>query len=200
MQTHRYPQFPPTIAVVHVALFTDVTNASSLRQRIVNAATKPGVEGDAERDALNFAFIDARLITSPLHLRTAVYQALLAESQGAIRTKTVHSEILWALNPSNNISEAIRRFGVSDATTALLVVRVGSDDLTDVDQKMQDIVSGTLSPLTNLEGITDWSTIKKHYKLNTEVAVKDTAGNVSREHAVVDRIVVSSVAMKSVNA
>jgi EKC/KEOPS complex subunit CGI121/TPRKB len=42
-------------------------------------------------------------ITSMEHLRTAVYQAVLAAAQGGLRTKTVHSEIIWALNPSNNV-------------------------------------------------------------------------------------------------
>lgn len=41
-------------------------------------------------------------------------------------------------------------------------------------------------------------TILQYYKLNNEPAVKDVAGDIAREHRVVDNIVVSSVAMKSV--
>ncbi|KAK7021208.1 kinase binding protein CGI-121-domain-containing protein [Favolaschia claudopus] len=70
-----------------------------------------GSDGERERDAVNFAFIEARLITSVNHLRTAIYHAVLAESQNNLRTKTVHSEIIWALNPSNNIAAAMRRPG-----------------------------------------------------------------------------------------
>lgn len=47
-------------------------------------------------------------ICSLLHLQTAVYQAVLAQVQGSIRTKTVHSEILWALNPTNNVTNLAR--------------------------------------------------------------------------------------------
>ena len=43
-------------------------------------------------------------ITSVLHIQTAIAQALLAATQNTLRTKTVHSEIIWALNPSNNVS------------------------------------------------------------------------------------------------
>lgn len=82
---------------------------------------------------------------------------MLAESQNALRTKTVHSEVLWALNPTNNISEAIRRYGVSDTTRALVVVRIGESD----GSIGADVVTGTLSRFTALEGLTDWSTIKK---------------------------------------
>jgi hypothetical protein len=42
-------------------------------------------------------------ITSLDHLETAIVYALLAVGEGALRTKTVHSEILWALNPSSNV-------------------------------------------------------------------------------------------------
>lgn len=44
-------------------------------------------------------------ITSVLHLQTAIYHAILAATQDSLRTKTVHSEILWTLNPSNNVSD-----------------------------------------------------------------------------------------------
>jgi len=46
-------------------------------------------------------------ITSKLHLETAIFQAILAESQNALRTRTVHSEILYNLNPTHNVSERI---------------------------------------------------------------------------------------------
>jgi len=121
METFAYPHFSST---VHVALFVHVTNSAKLRARIIRASTLDGVEGQAEREAVNFAFVDARLVrhclctivwtlrlrvtatqvTSILHIQTAITQALLAAVQNALRTKTVHSEVIWALNPSNNVS------------------------------------------------------------------------------------------------
>ena len=123
MEIFAYPHFGST---VHVALFKHVTNAARLRARIVRASTLEGTEGDVEREAVNFAFVDARLVrrtddftftktgteswccgmqvTSVLHIQTAITQALLAAAQNTLRTKTVHSEVIWALNPSNNVS------------------------------------------------------------------------------------------------
>jgi EKC/KEOPS complex subunit CGI121/TPRKB len=121
MEIFAYPHFGST---VHVALFKHVTNAARLRARIVRASTLEGTEGDVEREAVNFAFVDARLVrrtddftfagteywccdiqvTSVLHIQTAITQALLAASQNTLRTKTVHSEVIWALNPNNNVS------------------------------------------------------------------------------------------------
>ena len=62
MESFRYTQFPPEFAAVHVALFTDVANAAELKKRLVAASVMPGEEGDIEREAVNFAFIDARLV------------------------------------------------------------------------------------------------------------------------------------------
>ncbi|KAG0698011.1 kinase binding protein CGI-121-domain-containing protein [Suillus ampliporus] len=198
METYHYSQFNHTI--VHIALFDNVTNAAAIRSRIVQAARILGVDGNTEREAVNFAFIDARLISSPLHLQTAIYQALLSEAQGQLRTKTIHSEILWALNPTNNITEAIRRYGVSDASTTLVLVRVDVSDIPDIQRRMCDIVQGSIVPFEALGQMTDWSTIKKHYKLDSELALKEVQGNQDRVHSIVDNIVVSSVAMKNVMA
>lgn len=128
METYRYSQFPPHLSVVHLALYKNITNSGQIRTRIIHAATAEGDQGDQERAAVNFAFIDARLvslclifwrsspfpefhskITSQMHLLTAIYQAILSASQGSIRTKTVHSEILWALNPTNNVRALLLR-------------------------------------------------------------------------------------------
>ncbi|KAG1729084.1 kinase binding protein CGI-121-domain-containing protein [Suillus paluster] len=198
METYYYSQF--NHAVVQIVLFDKVTNAAAIRSRIVQAAKIIGVDGDTEREAVNFAFIDARLISSPLHLQTAIYQALLAEAQGQLRTKTIHSEILWALNPTNNITEAIRRYGVSDASTTLILVRVDVSDIPDIQRRMSDIVQGSIVPFEALGQMTDWSTIQKHYKLDSEPVLKEVQGNKDREHSIVDNIVVSSVAMKNVMA
>ncbi|KAI0922299.1 hypothetical protein AcW2_007031 [Taiwanofungus camphoratus] len=198
METYHYSHFPAEVACVYITLFTNVSNASQLRSRIIRASLMQGDEGDLEREAVNFAFIDARLICSVLHLQTAIIQAILAHSQGSLRTKTVHSEVLWALSPSNNITEAIKRFGVSDSATSLFVVRIGSQGLNDVQDRMKAVVSGDLSTTDVLSHITDWGSIKKFYKLNNEQSLKAVGRDVTQEQMIIDEIVVSSVAMKSV--
>ena len=114
------------------------------------------------------------------------------------------------------ITEAIRRYGVADTTTSLIVVRIGPSDLSNVEQSINAVVSGKLSPLEELSTITDWASVKKaincrltahrmlinsngqYYKLNNEPALKAVAKDPSRERSVIDEIVTSSVAMKSV--
>jgi hypothetical protein len=59
METFVYPHFS---SIVQIALFKHVTNAANLRARIVRASTLEGREGDVEREAVNFSFVDARLV------------------------------------------------------------------------------------------------------------------------------------------
>ncbi|KAL4075554.1 kinase binding protein CGI-121-domain-containing protein [Scleroderma citrinum] len=195
MDVYHYPQFN---AVVYTAKFKNVKNAGAIRKRIIKAATAVGPDGDAEREAVNFAFIEAKLITSPLHLHTAINQALLADSQGSLRTKTVHSEIIWALNPTNNISEAIKLFGVSSKTTDLILVHIASSHIGDMQQRMNAVVEGDLVPMSTIPESTDWLDVKMHYKLNGENALKEAAENESLQKSIIDNVVVSTVAMKSV--
>ena len=64
MESFTYPHFSSTI---HVALFVHVTNSAKLRARIIRASTLEGVEGQTEREAVNFAFVDARLVCHKIY-------------------------------------------------------------------------------------------------------------------------------------
>lgn len=64
MESYTYDYLPAHLSSVHIALFTDVTNAAELRTRIVQAATQAGEEGERARDAVSFAFVDARLVSN----------------------------------------------------------------------------------------------------------------------------------------
>ena len=89
---------------VSIALFSGLANAPQIKARLVAASTLPDDEaGDSERTAVEFAFVDAATISSRLHLLTAISQALLAQSDVSLRTKTVQSEVLWALSPGANV-------------------------------------------------------------------------------------------------
>ncbi|TDL14659.1 CGI-121-domain-containing protein [Rickenella mellea] len=198
MESYLYDEFPDNVCTVHIALFVDVANAAPLRARLVRASTLEGVEGDAEREAVNFAFIDAKLVTSRLHVQTALYQSIIAFTQSALKTKTVHSEVLWSLNPTNNITEALRRFGISDSSTAIVVARVGpQSDRSVIEEQMREVIQGRLVPL-DLHNLTDWSAIKKYYKLNTDPVIVAQGQNLNRQRTTIDELVTSFVAMKSV--
>ncbi|KAI4522406.1 CGI-121-domain-containing protein [Schizophyllum commune Loenen D] len=202
MESFTLSHVPHDLSVCYTALYTNVTNSAEIRKRIVAAATAEDEAGDREREAVDFAFIDARLVTSRLHLRTAIHQAVLAAARGALRTKTVHSEILFMLNPTNNISEAIRRYGVSDGSTSLLVVRICAPGVGEetVRAAADAVVKGERRPVDELTSVVDWAAVKKYHKLNGEAAVQKLKGDTAAECRLVDNIVTSTVAAKTVLA
>ncbi|KAF5390473.1 hypothetical protein D9757_005239 [Collybiopsis confluens] len=198
MQTFRFDHDRYS---AYALLFSPVRDPGKIKQRIVAAANIQGSEGDQERDAVNFAFIEPALITSSLHLETAIHQAIIAESQGSLRTRTVHSEILFALNPTNNITEAIRRYGVSDSSKSLLVVLIADEPTnpSTVESKMKKAVDGVAVPFSGLQDLTDWDRVKKYHKLDKETRERESGG-ADRDsiRAFIDNVVTSSVAMKTV--
>lgn len=176
--------YPLTYAAstVHLCLFA-VRNAAELRSRLVAASQLPDDdEGNKERKAVDFAFIDARMvsqafvcmfacpcrcstmsqatcsclwrplqITSRMHALVAVQQALLAQADDALKTRTIHSEVLWMLEPGTNvgprygedstasrahldfcppesllaqISDSLKHFGLTPSTRFLLLVHI----------------------------------------------------------------------------
>ncbi|TXT07514.1 hypothetical protein VHUM_03234 [Vanrija humicola] len=181
METYTLAHFPPNVRTLHVAYFENVANAPEIRRRLVQAATAPGAEGDAARAAVDFAFIEAGLLVSKEHLLTGATVALLtslpatpraslpAPPEPKTRSHNLHSEVLMALSPNNNITDAIRRHGVGDATTRLAVVKFapeGSDQKAVYDA-IAAVVDGELKPLSTLddESKIDWARVDKVYKL-----------------------------------
>lgn len=73
MESFAYPHFS---SIAHVALFNGVTNAAELRARIVRASSLEGDEGDAERETVNFAFINARLVGEMYDTDVLVYATI----------------------------------------------------------------------------------------------------------------------------
>ncbi|KAE8248910.1 hypothetical protein A4X13_0g5423 [Tilletia indica] len=152
--TFTFPHLPLPYQTTTLALFPSLppSTSSQLRSRLL-AAPQGTPE---ERASLNYAFIDAKLITSERHLRTGLHQALLAVSkgqggadgvEGGMRTKNAHSEVLFALHPSGNIGESIRKFGISATTTSLLLLRVGTSPATSqtILEEMRALISSSSS-------------------------------------------------------
>jgi len=150
----------PESQTVNVALFRSVTNASFLHQQLLSGNTD-----------FEYAFIDASIITSRTHALAAVFRAVNDLLEGRLRTRNVHSEIVFCLSPTNNIAESFRRFGISPTTRDLLVIKVASNpDLTasTIQQHLSASIQGTQTPFEDdvLAETVDWAKVRKYYKLS----------------------------------
>ncbi|KJZ75475.1 hypothetical protein HIM_05171 [Hirsutella minnesotensis 3608] len=155
----------PSSHTVHLALFRRVRNAAFLHRQLL----------DRNAD-FEYAFVDASVIVSRRQLLSAVFKATLAAASGSLKTPNVHSETVALLSASNNIADAYRRFGISPATTDLLVVKVlsppsaGSQHHTPdtIWQHLTANVEGDAVAVTDQEiaAVTDLTKVRKYYKLN----------------------------------
>lgn len=89
-----------------------------------------------------------------------------------LKSRNIHSEIVFALSPNNNIGEAFRRFGIGETTKDLLVVKVAtSKDITAdaVQLHLDEQVKGEEVALDDdqIQKTSDIGRIRKIYKLSS---------------------------------
>jgi len=158
LKTIHLAHMPPELAL-HVALYREVKNAPFLKQRLL--------EGNTEYE---YAFIDATTILSTTHVLAATFRAMNDFLHERLKSRNVHSEIVFALSPNNNIGEAFRKFGINETTADLVILRVAtSPSITaeSVKVHLSDAVQGTSVDFSddNLRDVSDWAKIRKVYKL-----------------------------------
>ncbi|KAI9883441.1 MAG: hypothetical protein M1823_004795 [Watsoniomyces obsoletus] len=158
VQTFALPHLPPHL-VVHVALYRDVENASTLRQALL-----------AGRPEYEYALIDGKGILSVRHVLAAAHRALHDHLQGRRRATNVHAEMVYALSPTKNITEAFRRFGIQDDTRCLVVLKAALEPSTtreSVQEHLDTIIVGTAVDVSDqhLAGWTDLARVRQCYGL-----------------------------------
>jgi EKC/KEOPS complex subunit CGI121/TPRKB len=158
----------PSDVSIFVALYTDVENADHLKRQLL--------AGNSE---FEYAFVDADMVVSTRHIRAAAFRAVNDWLNHRLKSRNVHSEMVFCLGANNNIGEAFRRFGVGESTRNLLVLKVATPETPD---RTLESVSTHLS--SNIQGkecafedpsfltISDIPRIRKVYKLGAAPTTK----------------------------
>ncbi|KAE8331710.1 kinase binding protein CGI-121-domain-containing protein [Aspergillus sergii] len=158
LETIYFPHLPSSLPV-HVALYRDIENAPFLRQQLIS--------GNAD---FEYAFIDASMVLSRAHVSSAIFRAVNDYLNERLKSRNVHSEIVFSFSPTNNIADSFRKFGISDSTKDLLVVKVSvTPEIThdSVAAHLAQSIEGSPVPFNDetLSKIADVTKIKKAYKL-----------------------------------
>ncbi|KAM9334774.1 EKC/KEOPS complex subunit TPRKB [Symphorus nematophorus] len=151
--THELELFPDNR--VTQMLFKEVKNAAELRQS--------AVEGK-----ISGALINPTMLVNPFQVLVAANKAVHLQKAGKMKTRSLFSEIIFNLSPTNNISEAFKRFGISDGDDAVLVVLVHNEDASQLLSDITARVDGTQVPAEDVSSLSDEAKIKKLYKVTSQ--------------------------------
>ncbi|RKF82263.1 EKC/KEOPS complex subunit cgi121 [Golovinomyces cichoracearum] len=161
----------PKSHCVHIALFRNLKNAAFLVERLR--------AGDSEYE---YALIDARSILSTIHILSACFQAIARHVSEKLRTRNIHSEIVFGLSPRNNIATSFSQFGITPQTTDLIVVKIGEASLHEsINSHLDKAIDGDAVEFTDaaLKDVTDWSRVEKLYNLSSSNVKEKAAGKIS---------------------
>ena len=164
---------PPELAV-YVACYTNVENAAYLRQQLL-----------AGNQTYNYAFVDASTILSRRHLLTACFRACNDYMHDRLKSNNVQSEVVFCLSSNNNIGDAFRRFGISDESRDIVVVKIGdsaagvagqSVSRNSIETHLNEAVHGALATFDDawLETVCSLEKVRKNYKIAKPQIVKST--------------------------
>lgn len=109
---------------------------------------------EAMKDDVRGAIVDLSLVCSMFHLRAASHKALLNESQGTMKTKSISAEILYQLSATTKINDSLQQYKVKEDSAMIAVIVVDQDPtlmelLSDVQGKVLDLaLLGSASFLT----------------------------------------------------
>lgn len=166
MTTLILPQFPNQ--PIYIGYFTDIS------PDVLATVKKELMAGNSEYD---FCFLNTDLIVSLEQLLASLLRSILEWKNGTMKTKTFNTLVMYNLSASNNVGDALRRFGVDPECPRVIVVKLmtNEDDSNQISNHLSKLL-GTSSPQTytdeSIWKVVDLAKVKRTYKL-TESQIKD---------------------------
>ncbi|XP_012233804.1 EKC/KEOPS complex subunit TPRKB-like [Linepithema humile] len=136
-------------------LFTNVTNISKVREKIIIGK-------------LHCCVVKASLISDAFQAVVAANKAAVNAKQNRLITRTVYTEILYCLSMSKNISRSLTDYGISNSDKNILVILIHKLDEEQPILEVLGSIKGERIPISRIQEFTDVNLIKKTYKIDED--------------------------------
>jgi len=140
-----YPDYNVT-----ACLLDNVTNSSDLLQMLI--------KGD-----LNCALLNTTYLPEIFPILIASTKAVHCYKCSSLKTKGLHTEVLFNLSPTNSISTSLKTFGIKGDESSVLIVcvRNGDSDIAEIINR----VKGDVRDISELRNYVSEEKIKKLYSI-----------------------------------
>ncbi|KAG7670440.1 hypothetical protein Ndes2526A_g00194 [Nannochloris sp. 'desiccata'] len=157
--TLKFEEFPDDL--LSVFLVKNVKNTAELKRLIMSGSLTPEA-----------AVINASLVPDIFLLHAAARAALVAKTRGALKTRSLHAEIVFNIAGSKHIGQSLERFGVNDSCQHLLLARFNATP--EEVESLKSSVQGEGAVVEELSSVINIELIRKYYKVLDEELVVGT--------------------------
>ena len=156
-------------------LVKDCKNVAELRAEILqgvgtSSSHEEGTTTRTEHTLPEVALIDAKMIPSPLVVKAAAAKALQQyHSPQKLKSRSLHSELVYCLSGSKHIAKSLADFGIRDDSQHIIVaiVNPSDDDLRVLMRRVQGTcIVDEAAMYAELANICDIQTVVKKYKIS----------------------------------
>ena len=136
-----------------VFLFVDVSNSAELQQQLTEGALDPAC-----------ALFNASLVPSVFTVLQAAAKAAHSSDRQSLRTRSVHSEIVFNLAGSRHIGPSLAKFGIATGCPSVFLVLFDPGE--EAIRRAPELVRGRSVALDELGSVSDREAIKVAYKIS----------------------------------
>lgn len=143
-------------------LASNVKNCQEIKENLIKA----------NKD-YDYGFINAKNVVSLEQLYSGFYKTVMSQHDGNMKSRTLHTELLYSLSPFKNIMDCLNKFGISKDSNSILIVKIvesetlNNDFIKTQQEHLKSIIDGEFLDITDdsLQEITDIKALEKNYKL-----------------------------------
>ncbi|XP_043280787.1 EKC/KEOPS complex subunit TPRKB-like [Venturia canescens] len=167
MDCYTLPLDGTTEKLLSLYLYTNVCNTKEIRESLMSGK-------------LSCCVIKASLVVDPFQVAIAANKAALREKRSKLTTKSIFTEILYAMSTSSKITDSLVKFGIHDNDKNIVVVMIHRpNEKEKLEEEVLKRINGDRIPISRLNEFTDEPKVKKLYNVEQdELAVSSLLDSV----------------------